>query len=461
MNTELIILSHLIFSEEYSRKVLPYVKPEYFESKSNKVVYELLTEFVSKYNSFPSKEALLIDLSNKSGINEQLFKEAKETIVEIKPESETKLEWLVDTTENFCKERALHNAILQSIKILDDKNNGNLSKGSIPKIMSDALAVTFDTSVGHDFIEDAEKRFDFYHTKEKRIPSDISELNKATGGGLPNKTLNVFMAVTGGGKSRLMCHMAANNLRDGYNVLYITLEMAEERIAERIDANLLDIPIGELKTIPKEMYDGKVSKLKSKTNGKLILKEYPTAGAGANHFRFLLNELKLKKNFIPDIIYIDYINICMSSRLKMGSNVNSYGYIKSIAEELRGLAVESNLPIVTATQINRGGFNNSDLEMEHTSESIGLPATCDLLFALITNEELEQLNQILIKQLKNRYSDMNELKKFCVGVDKPKMRLYDLDNATEGLIIDKPLMDNTEFGRRDMEFDMSKLEDFH
>jgi replicative DNA helicase len=355
MTTELIILSHLIFNEKFARKVLPFIKPEYFESKSNKVVYDLLTEYVDRYNAFPTKEALLIDLSNKTGINEHLFNEAKETIVDIKTESETNIDWLIDTTENFCKERALHNALLKCIKIIDDKDNV-MAKGSMTQIMQDALAVTFDNSVGHDFIEDADKRFDFYHTTEKKIPFDLTDLNKITGGGLPTKTLNVFMSVTGGGKTRLMCHCAANNLRENLNVLYITLEMAEERIAERIDANLLDIPLNELKTMPKEIYDGKVARLKTKTKGKLIIKEYPTAGAGSNHFRFLLNELKLKKNFIPDIIYIDYINICMSSRLKMGANVNSYGYIKAIAEELRGLGVEFKVPIVTATQINRSGF---------------------------------------------------------------------------------------------------------
>lgn len=444
-----------MYSESYSRKVLPYVKPEYFQSKSNKTIYELLNDFVIKYNTFPSKEALLIELSNKQGLGENLFKEAKETIIDIKPESETNEKWLIDKTEEFCKERALHNAILESIKILDDKGS-NLTKGSIPKLMSDALGVSFDTSVGHDFIEDASNRFDFYHTKEKRLPFDLAMMNAITDGGLPNKTLNLVLAETGGGKSRFMCHCAAANLRDGYNVLYITLEMAEERIAERIDANLLDIPINELRNVSKEDYDAKVAKLKTKTKGKFIIKEYPTAGAGANHFRFLLNELKLKKNFVPDIVYIDYINICMSSRLKMGSNVNTYSYIKSIAEELRGLAVEFDVPIVTATQVNRSGFGNSEIEMTNTSESIGLPATVDLMFALIVSEELDQLGQVMVKQLKNRYSDPTTNKRFCIGLDKLKMRHFDVENPTEDLIQDVPIMDNTNFGKRD--FDDSKFE---
>ncbi len=456
MNQETVILSHLLFYEEYSRKVLPHVKTEYFQSKANQTIYGLLTNFVNKYNSFPSKEALLIDLSNKDGLNENLFKESKDIIIDIKAETETKLEWLLDTTEKFCKERALTNAILASIKIIEDQ--ASLTKGTIPKIMQDALAVSFDTSVGHDFIEDYTKRFDFYHTVEKRIPFDLELLNTVTGGGLPNKTLSVFMAVTGGGKSRFMCHCASTNLRDGKNVLYITLEMAEERIAERIDANLLDIPINELKTISRKMYDDKMHRLRASTKGKLVIKEYPTAGAGANHFRFLLNELKLKKNFVPDIIYIDYINICMSSRMKLGAGVNSYSYIKAIAEELRGLAVEHNIPIVTATQVNRGGFNNSDIEMENTSESIGLPATCDVLFALIVNEDLDSLSQIMIKQLKNRLGDPMKHRRFCIGVDKLKMRHYDIENPEGGLMNDAPVMDNTNFMKK--KFDSDKFKDF-
>lgn len=438
---------------------MPFIKQEYFQEKENQVTFDILNDFINKYNAFPTKEALLIDLSNKTGINEQLFNKTKDLIIDIQPESETNIDWLVDTTEQFCKERALHNAIFQSIKIMENKD-GQLQKGSIPKLMSDALAVSFDTSVGHDFIDDADKRFEFYHTKEVRIPFHLDMFNKITEGGLPRKTLNLGMAVTGGGKSRFMCDCAANNLTDGYNVLYITMEMAEERIAERIDANLLDISLSDLKDMPKAEFDGKIKSIKAKTKGKLIIKEFPTAGAGANNFRFLINELKLKRNFIPDIIYIDYINICMSSRLKMGANVNSYGYIKAIAEELRGLAVEFNLPIVTATQINREGFNNSDIDMTNVSESIGLPATVDFMFGIVVNEKLDELNQIMIKQLKNRYSDMSLNRRFCIGVDKGKMKHYDLENPTEDLMNedDRPLMDKTEFGRR--EFDMSKFEGF-
>lgn len=455
MNTETVIISHLLFNEKYARKVLPFVKQEYFSAKPNQLVYDLLSSFVGKYNTFPTKEILLIDLQNKTNIEEKQFQEIKDYIIDLKPEKETKLEWLLDKTEQFCKDRSLHNAVLKCIKILDDPT---AARGSMEKIMSEALSVSFDNAIGHDFIEDAEQRYDFYHTKEKRIPFDLELFNTITDGGLPNKTLNLIMAVTGGGKSRFKCHLAANNLRNNLNVLYITLEMAEERIAERIDANLLDIPLNELRSLDKEIYEKKIKKLKEKTKGKLIIKEYPTAGAGASHFRFLFNELKLKKNFIPDIVYIDYINICMSSRLKMGANVNSYGYIKAIAEELRGLAVEFNIPIVTSTQINRGGFNNSDIEMEHTSESIGLPATVDLMFALISNEELDNLNQILVKQLKNRYSDPTLNRRFCIGVDKPKMRLYDLENSKENLIQNIPVMDTTNFGKR--EFNISKFDGF-
>lgn len=458
MNTESIILSNLLFNEKFSRKVLPYIKNEYFQSKFNKVTFDLLNEFVNKYNAFPSKEALLIDLSNKTGISEQLFKETKESIIELQPQETTNIEWLSDLTEEFCKERALHNAILQSIKIMEQKD-GALLKGSIPKIMSDALAVSFDTSIGHDFIDDALARFDFYHTKEKRIPFHLDILNKITQGGLPAKSLNVIMGTTGGGKTRLMCDIAANNLAMGYNVLYITMEMAEERIAERIDANLLDIALSDIQQVPKEEYEGKIQKLKSKTKGKLIIKEYPTASAGANNFRFLLNELKLKRNFIPDIIYIDYINICMSSRLKMGSNVNSYGYIKAIAEELRGLAVEYKLPIVTATQSNRDGLNNSDVDLSNVSESFGLPATADLFLAIIINEDLDAMNQIMIRQLKNRYDDMSKYRRFCIGVDKAKMKHYDVEHPTEDLIQeDLSVMDKTTFGKRD--FDMNKFSGF-
>lgn len=456
MNTEIVILSHLINSEQFSRKVVPYVKTEYFAHKPHKIIYELFADFLHKYNTVPTKESLLIELADKSGLSQELFNDAKNSIIDLASEQDTNVDWLTDKTEEWCKERAIHNAIIESIKIIDGKSN--LDKGSLEKIMRDALAVSFDSSVGHDFIEDADSRFEFYHTKEKRIPFDLGMMNTITDGGLPNKTLNLILAVTGGGKSRFMCHAAANNLRDGLNVLYITLEMAEERIAERIDANLLDIPINELRSIPKESYDGKMARLRKTTKGKLILKEYPTAGAGANHFRFLFNELILKKNFKPDIVYIDYINICTSSRLKMGANVNTYSYIKSIAEELRGLAVEFDIPIVTATQINRSGFGNSDIEMENVSESIGLPATVDFMVALINNEELAALDQVLVKQLKNRYTDVTTNSRFCIGIDRLKMRHYDLEDPKADLMPDTPVMDATEFGKR--ESNIRNFEDF-
>jgi Replicative DNA helicase len=452
MNTEIVILSHLLFNEDFARKVIPHVKPEYFERKANKVVFELLEAFVSKYNTFPTKEALLIDLTNKGGVSEQLFNESKETIIDIKAEAETNLDWLVTNCEEWCQERSLHNAVIQAIRIIDEKkktnNSGNMLVGSLPKLMSDALSVSFDQSIGHDFLDQSEARYDFYHRKEKRISCALDSFNNITGGGWPEKSLNLVTSVTGGGKTRFMCNEAANVLRNGGNALYITLEMAEERIAERIDANLLDIPMNELRTTAPEIYKGKMAALKNKTHGKLVIKEYPTAGANANHFRFLLNELKLKRKFVPDIIFIDYINICCSSRLKMGNSVGSYGYIKSIAEELRGLAVEFKPPILTGTQINRSGFSNSDVDMEHTSESIGLPATVDFMFALIGTEELDQMSQILVKQLKTRYGDPTLQRRFVIGVDKPKMRLYDVENPTDGLMNERSIMDQTNFGQR-------------
>jgi len=352
---ETTIFKNLVFNEEYGRKVIPFLKSEYFSDQKDRLIFQLIDEYVKKYNNFPSKEALEIDLSNKEGLNEQLFKEAKDSIDNLSRDDETKLDWLLDQTEKFCQDKAIYNAIMSSIQILDDQS-GKTTKGAIPQILSDALAVSFDTHIGHDFLDDADSRFEFYHTKEVRIPFDLEYFNKITQGGLPKKTLNIALAGTGVGKSLFMCHSAAANLTQGLNVLYITLEMAEERIAERIDANLLDIPVDELKIIPKDSYDRKINRLKSKTNGKLIVKEYPTACAGSANFRHLLNELKIKKNFVPDIIYIDYLNICMSSRIKHGANVNSYTLIKAIAEELRGLAVEFSVPIISATQTTRSGF---------------------------------------------------------------------------------------------------------
>lgn len=466
MSFQQVIFSNLLFNEDYARKVIPFLKEEYFSDYSEKIVFRLINSYVNEYNAFPSKEALAIDLTNLEGINEDAFKNCK-TIIESLDKDETKLEWLIDKTENFCQEKAVYNAIMKSIEIIDDKS-GKLTKGSIPQILTDALGVSFDAHIGHDFIDDAESRFEFYHTKEVRVPFDLDYFNKITKGGLPKKTLNTILAGTAVGKSLAMCHFASANLVSGLNVLYITMEMAEERIAERIDANLLDVSLDELKIIPKDVYDKKMERLKKKATGKLIIKEYPTASAGSANFRHLINELRIKKNFVPDIIYIDYLNICASSRIRAGSNVNSYTLIKSIAEELRGLAVENNVPIVTATQTTRGGYSNSDLELTDTSESFGLPATVDFMIGLSTSEELEGLGQIMVKQLKNRYGDPNKFKRFVIGVDRSKMRLFDVEqNAQDDIIDDKPVMDKTKFGEEDYErsrkkfkFDKSKFDGF-
>lgn len=459
-------MSNLFQNEEYGRKVIPFIKEEYFNDYCEKLVFNLIDEYIKKYNNFPSKEAIAIDLSNKENINEDTFKKTKELIISLETSSDTKLEWLLDKTEHWCQEKAIYNAIRHSIEILDDKHIKE-GKGAIPKILQDALSVSFDTHIGHDFLEDTDQRFEFYHAKEIRIPFDLDYFNRITKGGLPRKTLNIALAGTGVGKSLFMCHCAASNIIDGYNVLYITLEMAEERIAERIDANLLGITIDDLKALPKDLYDKKIDRIKRKTTGKLIIKEYPTACAGSANFRHLLNELKIKKNFKPDIIYIDYLNICMSSRIKQGSQVNSYTFIKAIAEEIRGLAVEFNVPIVSATQTTRSGYNSSDVGLEDTSESFGLPATADFMFALIKTEELAEINQILVKQLKNRYSDPTLNRRFVIGVDHAKMKLYDTEQDAQTDILDGPLMDNTKFGEEDSErskpkskFDRSKFSGF-
>ena len=467
MNIERVILSNLIFNDKYNRKVIPFLKSDYFQDYSERVIYELIDEYVKKYNSFPSVEALAIDLSNKEGLNDQTFKSGKEIITTLESDSNTQLDWLLDQTEKWCQDKALYLAIMQSIKIMDEKN-GSISKGNIPSILTDALGVSFDTHIGHDFLLDSNERYDFYHRKEKRVPFDLDYFNAITNGGLPNKTLNIALAGTGVGKSLFMCHCAAANLSKGFNVLYITLEMAEERIAERIDSNLLDIAIDQLELMPKQSYDSKIEKLRAQTTGKLIIKEYPTACAGSANFRHLLNELKIKKNFMPDIIYIDYLNICMSSRMKYGANVNSYTYIKAIAEELRGLAVEHDVPIISATQTTRSGYSNSDVGLEDTSESFGLPATADFMFALISSEELESLNQIMVKQLKNRYNDPGNNRRFVIGIDRSKMRLYDCDeSAQQGLVDDKPVMDKGKFMEEENErhkpkpkFDRSKFDGF-
>jgi archaellum biogenesis ATPase FlaH len=443
---EQLIFSNLIFNETYARKSLPFLKDDYFQSRTDKTLFNLVSEYVEKYNSLPTKEALAIEISNVKGLSDDEVKLLKQQVTDVS-EDKTDIEWLYDQTEKFCQDKAVYNAVMDSINILDGK--GGQDKGAIPDILSKALAVSFDTHIGHDFLEDSDERYEYYHRKESRLPFDLDYFNLITKGGLPKKTLNIALAGTGVGKSLFMCHCAAANLSQGSNVLYITMEMAEEKIAERIDANLLNEAIDMLSMLPKDVYDKKIERIKSKTPGKLIIKEYPTASAGSNHFRHLLNELKLKRNFKPDIIYIDYLNICMSSRLKFGANVNSYTYVKSIAEELRGLAVEFNVPIVSATQTTRSGYSNTDVGLEDTSESFGLPATADLMFALITSEELEGLGQIMVKQLKNRYNDPFFHRKFVVGVDKSKMKLYNVEqSAQDDISDDKPLFDSTDTGNR-------------
>lgn len=439
---ESTILTNLIRNEDYSRKVIPYLKSEYF-SQSDKVVYNLVDDYIKKYNKLPSQEALLIELDSIKGISDDEFQQSKKKITQLN-KVENDLDWLLEKTEKWCQDKAVYNAIMSSISILDSKTE---AVGSIPDLLKEALGVSFDQNIGHDFLDNSDERYDFYHKKEVRIPFDLDYMNKITKGGLPKKTLNVALAGTGVGKSLFMCHCASANLLNGHNVLYITLEMAEEKIAERIDANLLNVGLNELTVLPKEAYDKKIARVKNKTTGKLIIKEYPTAQAHTGHFRHLLNELRLKKNFKPDIIYVDYLNICASSRFKGGSNVNSYTLVKAIAEELRGLAVEFDVPLVSATQTTRSGYSNSDVGLEDTSESFGLPATADFMFAIVSTEELEDLNQIMIKQLKNRYGDPNMHRRFVVGIDRAKMKLYDTEQESqEDLMDDTPAFDNTEFG---------------
>jgi len=452
MKLETTILKHLIYSEDYLRKVLPFLKEEYFSNRTEKAIYNEITSFTSTYNVPPSVEALGLAVKDLRNITDAEVEKCEEYLKEIEQtkSEQSQIQWLVDKTEKFCQEKAIYNAVLGSISILDGKDKTH-DKGQIPKILSDALGVSFDTSVGHDYLENSDERYEFYHRKEERIPFDLDYFNKITKGGLPAKTLNIALAGTGVGKSLFMCHVAAGAMSQGRNVLYITMEMAEEKIAERIDANLLNVSLDDLTDLSKEMYDKKVAKVKSKTTGKLIIKEYPTASASATHFRTLLNELYLKKSFRPDIIFIDYLNICCSSRIKPGSNINSYTYVKSIAEELRGLAVEFKVPVVSATQTTRSGFSSSDPGLEDTSESFGLPATADLMFALISSEELEELGQIMVKQLKNRYNDPTYYKRFTLGVDRSKMRLYDVEQSGQDGLADagqdKPI--NT-FGEREL-----------
>mgnify|MGYP001048202735 FL=1 len=428
---EYTILSNLFHKEEYARKVLPFLKEDYFVERTEQVLFTTIFDFITKYNNVPTKDAILIEVNNRKDINDTEHNNIKDYINAVK-NLETDEQWLLDTTEKWCKDRAVHNAVLSGIKILDGKDKKQTPE-AIPNILSDALAVSFDNHVGHDYIDDAEKRFDWYHTKEKRYKFDLEYMNRITKGGVPAKTLNIALAGTGVGKSLFMCHMASNFLTEGQNVLYITLEMAEERIAERIDANLLDVSMDDLHVMPKDLYDSKMKKISDKTYGKLIIKEYPTASAHSGHFKALIDELALKKSFRPDIIFIDYLNICASSRFK-GGNVGSYFYIKAIAEELRGLAVEFNVPIFSATQTTRTGYTSTDIGLEDTSESFGLPATADFMFALISNEELEQLGQMKVKQLKNRYNDPSVNRSFIIGVDRAKMRLYDVGQGAQNIV---------------------------
>jgi archaellum biogenesis ATPase FlaH len=460
---EQTIFSNLIHNEEYARKVLPFIKSEYFQSRIDQTLFGIIETFTDKYNNFPTKEALLVEADNAPLLSDTEVVDLKTAITNM-DEKPVDTQWLLDETEKYCQDRAVYNAIYKSIGILDGSKHLNEDKRAIPQILSEALSISFDSNIGHDFLDDFEARYEFYHRKENRVPFDLEYLNKVTKGGLPNKTLNIVLAGTGVGKSLFMCHCAASNLSAGLNVLYITMEMAEEKIAERIDANLLSTPLDEIELLPRDIYAKKVAKVKANTKGKLIVKEYPTSSAGAGHFRHLLNELKMKRNFIPQIIYIDYLNICASSRYKAGSNVNSYTLIKSIAEELRGLAVEWDVPIVSATQTTRSGFTSSDLGLEDTSESFGLPATADFMIALSTSEELQEMNQMLVKQLKNRYNDPTSNRRFVVGVDRARMKLYDVEqHAQEDIVNDTPVFDSSGAGKRvnaERKFGKSAFEGF-
>jgi len=438
---EQTIISSLFFKEEYTRKVLPFIKEEYFGNRVEQLLYGEVFKFITKYNNLPTKDSILIELGQRRDINEEELDHIKDYVSKIE-DTESDEQWLTETTEKFCKDRAVHNAVLSGIKILDKKDKTRTPE-SIPHILSEALAVSFDKSVGHDYIQDADERFKFYHTKEKRYQFDLDYMNRITKGGVPSKTLNIALAGTGVGKSLFMCHVASSYLLQGLNVLYITLEMAEERIAERIDANLLDVTMEDLHDMPQQLYEGKITKLREKTQGQLIIKEYPTAAAHSGHFKALMNELALKKSFRPDVIFIDYLNICASSRFK-GGNISSYFYVKAIAEELRGLAVEFNVPIFSATQTTRTGFVSTDIGLEDTAESFGLPATADFMFALVSNDELEQLGQMKVKQLKNRYNDPSINRAFIIGVDRSKMRLFDVQQRAQTDLVDANQKDNKE-----------------
>lgn len=430
MDLQSIVLQNLIHNEDYTRQVIPHLEARYFEGE-HKTLFNEIVKFVTKYGKLPNKEALVVELQQSDlGDNAAAVFSLTENVT-TKPE-DVNQDWLLEKTEKWCQDRSIFLAIMESISILDGKHS-ELTPAALPDLLSDALSVSFDPSVGHDYINDSDKRFEYYHREEERIPFDLDYFNKITKGGLPNKTLNIAMAGTGVGKSLFMCHCAAANVAQGNNVLYITMEMSEERIAERIDANLMNIDISQLENLNKDTFNSKIERISKKSIGQLIVKEYPTGSASVSHFRALLNELKVKKNFVPSIIYVDYLNICASSRMKAGGSINSYTYVKAIAEELRGLAVEANVPLVSATQTTRGGYGNSDVGLEDTSESFGLPATADLMFALISTEELEDMNQIMVKQLKNRYNDVGTYKRFVVGIDRPKMKLYDAEESAQTL----------------------------
>ena len=443
------ILSNLVFNEDYCRKVIPFIKDEYFTGAGNKIVFSIISDYVDKYDALPTAEVLSIEADQREDLNESSYKEVNACISSLANE-ESNFDWMVETTEKWCQERAVYIALMESVKIADG-NDSKQDKGAIPHILSQALSVCFDSHVGHDYIDDALDRYDYYHRDEEKIPFDLEFFNKITKGGLHRKSLNVALAGTGVGKSLFMCHVAASCLLQGKNVLYITMEMAEERIAERIDANLLNINIKDLAGLPKVMFENKVNRLASKTQGKLIIKEYPTASAHVGHFKSLLSDLALKRSIRPDIIFVDYLNICASQRYK-GSIVNSYTYVKAIAEELRGLACEHDVPIVSATQTTRAGYGSSDVDLTDTSESFGLPATADLMFALISTEELEGMNQIMVKQLKNRYNDLNRNKRFCVGIDRAKMKLYDVEQSAQENLVDS----GQDHGSKDEQIDLVK-----
>jgi archaellum biogenesis ATPase FlaH len=454
---EKTILANLIHNEQYTRKVLPFIKGDYFSDRTERTVFEEIQKFVDKYNDLPNQNALEVELDSRKDLNEDDYKRVLSVVKELKEDENAIFDWLVETTEDFCKDKAVYNAIVDGIAIIDGKDKKR-GVDALPTILTDALAVGFDNRVGHDYLHDTDARFEFYHKVEEKIPFDLDFFNRITKGGLPQKTLNIVLAGTGVGKSLFMCHMAANCLSQGRNVLYITLEMAEERIAERIDANLMNISIDDLHELPKQMFDNKIGQIVNNTSGQLVIKEYPTASAHSNHFRGLIKELAVKKSFKPDIIFVDYLNICASSRFKANGNVNSYMYIKAIAEELRGLAVETNVPIMSATQTTRSGYTNTDIGLEDTSESFGLPATADLMFALISNEELEELDQIAVKQLKNRYNDPTINKRFVIGVDRAKMKLFDVEESEQAGLVDsnqrkgaddkfvEAVFDQTDFG---------------